>query len=174
MNHDSEGTSAEAHRAAAAERGPVRVAVITVSDSRTPETDPNGRYLREQLSAAGHEAGEYRLVPDDPEGIEGVIREMTADHRLVILNGGTGIARRDNTYDVVARLLEKEMAGFGEIFRMLSYEQVGAAAMLSRATAGVLGDAVVFSLPGSPAAVRLAWEKLIEPELAHLAWEVGR
>jgi len=174
MSHETEEASANAHRAAAEGRGPVRVAVITVSDSRTPESDPNGRYLREQVAAAGHQAGEYRLIPDDPERIEGVIREMAASHRIVVLNGGTGIARRDNSYDVVARLLEKEMSGFGEIFRMLSYEQVGAAAMLSRATAGVLGEAVVFSLPGSPAAVRLAWEKLIEPELAHLAWEVGR
>ena len=99
---------------------------------------------------------------------------LTADARIVVVNGGTGVSRRDTTYDTLAAMLEKTLPGFGELFRMLSYEQVGSAAMLSRATAGTYRGSVVVSVPGSPKAVALAWEKLIEPELAHLAWEVGR
>ena len=161
------------HRLAEEGRGPVPIAVVTVSDSRTEETDTNGRWLRDAIAAAGHEASGYRVIRDEPAEVATALEEMAAGPaRIVLFNGGTGIAPRDTTYDVLARMIEKPLPGFGELFRMLSWEQVGAAAMLSRATAGVYRGRVVFSMPGSPAAVRLAWEKLIAPEVGHLAWLV--
>ena len=168
-------SSSDQHHAAAAERGPVTVAIITVSDTRTPETDVNGAYLREAIEGAGHRVGSYHLVPDEPARVGALLDELgRGEARVVMLNGGTGISRRDNSYEAVKERLEKEIPGFGELFRMLSWEQVGAAAMLSRAVAGVFGGKILISVPGSPAAVRLAWEKLIAPELEHLAWEVWR
>lgn len=167
-------SSSEQHRKIAAERGPVPLAIVTVSDSRTPETDTNGAYLRERIEAAGHRVTGYRLIRDEPDQVVAALDELSGQARLILFNGGTGISRRDTTYDALITRLEKVLPGFGELFRMLSYEQVGSAAMLSRATAGVYRGAVVISTPGSPAAVRLAWERLIEPELEHLAWEVGR
>ena len=165
--------AADQHHALADRHGPVGIAIVTVSDSRTPETDTNGIWLRDAIAAAGHVEAGYRLIRDEPDQVEDALRAMAGGGtRVVVFNGGTGIAPRDTTYDVLARLLEKPIPGFGELFRMLSWEQVGAAAMLSRATAGVYRGRVVFSLPGSPAAVRLAWEKLIAPELRHLAWLV--
>ncbi|HEX8904606.1 MAG TPA: molybdenum cofactor biosynthesis protein B [Longimicrobiaceae bacterium] len=165
--------SSERHHRAAEGRGPVPVAVVTVSDSRTEETDTNGRWLRDAIAAAGHVAAGYRVIRDEPGQVAAALEEMVGgDARVVVFNGGTGIAPRDTTYDVLARMIEKPLPGFGELFRMLSWEQVGAAAMLSRATAGVYRGRVVFSLPGSPAAVKLAWEKLIAPELNHVAWLV--
>lgn len=167
--------SSDAHHRIAAERGPVPVAVVTVSDSRTPETDTNGHYLRGALEAAGHRLAGYRLVRDEPAEVGAALDELAAgEARILLFNGGTGISPRDTTYDVLAARLEKTLPGFGELFRMLSWEQVGSAAMLSRAVAGVYRGRVVFSMPGSPAAVRLAWERLIEPEVQHLAWEVAR
>lgn len=168
--------SVSEHRQKAQDKGPVSVALITVSDTRTEETDVNGRYLREQLAAAGHSIHSSRIVRDEPAEIRAVLDELTADATVHVLlfNGGTGLSRRDRTFDVISGRLEKTLTGFGEIFRMLSYEQVGAAAMLSRATAGVCQGKVVFSTPGSPAAVRLAWEKLIAPELNHITWELVR
>ena len=168
-------TSTEQHREIAEEQGPVMVAIVTVSDTRTPETDVNAAYLRQQLADGGHIEAAYRLIKDEPEQVEAVLDEMVeSDARVVIFNGGTGIAPRDRTFDVLDRKLEKTLPGFGELFRMFSYDQVGAAAMLSRATAGVYRGKVILSTPGSPAAVQLAWEKLIRPELQHLAWEVIR
>jgi molybdopterin adenylyltransferase len=168
--------STEQHHRLAAERGPVPVAIVTVSDSRTPDTDDNGEYLRRAIEGAGHRVVSYHLVPDSPPRVAAALDELAGEQaaRVVLLNGGTGISRRDNTYEVVKERLEKEIPGFGELFRMLSYEQVGAAAMLSRAVAGVSGGAILISVPGSPAAVRLAWERLIAPELEHLAWELWR
>jgi molybdopterin adenylyltransferase len=167
--------SVDKHRKAAG-HGPVTVALVTVSDTRTPETDENGIYLREQFASRGHTVAGYRIVKDEPDQVESVLNEMVSlpGVQLVLFNGGTGIAPRDTTYDVIARKLEKTLPGFGEIFRMLSYQQVGAAAMLSRATAGVYRGKLVFSTPGSPKAVRLALESLILPELNHLAWEIAR
>lgn len=166
--------SSHRHRAEA-KRGPVPVAIVTVSDSRTPETDVNGHYLREQVEAAGHRVAGYRLVPDEPVEVLRALDELAeGGARALLFNGGTGISPRDTTYDALSGRLEKELPGFGELFRMLSYDQVGAAAMLSRATAGVYRGCILFSTPGSPAAVRLAWEKLIAPELEHLVWEMGR
>ncbi|MBI1924826.1 molybdenum cofactor biosynthesis protein MoaB [Candidatus Poribacteria bacterium] len=168
-------TSTQQHRELAAERGPVPVAIVTVSDTRTPETDGNAAYLRQQLAVGGHQVAAYRLIKDEPTQVAAVLDELIAgEARVILFNGGTGIAPRDTTFDVLSRKLEKVLPGFGELFRMFSYEQVGAAAMLSRATAGVYRGKVIISTPGSPAAVQLAWEKLIGPELQHLAWEVAR
>lgn len=167
--------STEQHREIAAEEGPVSVAIVTVSDSRTPETDTNAVFLREKIESDHNKVTEYQIIKDEPDQVEDVLDKMVStDAQVIIFNGGTGIAPRDNTFDVLNRKLEKTLPGFGELFRMFSYDQVGAAAMLSRATAGVYRGKVVISTPGSNAAVRLAWEKLIGPELQHLAWEVGR
>jgi molybdopterin adenylyltransferase len=167
--------SSEKHHELAAQRGPIGIAVVTVSDSRTPETDTNAHYLRTVIEAAGHTVAGYRLVRDEPEQVVGALEAFAdGNARIILFNGGTGISARDTTYDALSRRLEKTIPGFGELFRMLSWEQVGAAAMLSRATAGVYRGRVVVSMPGSPAAVQLAWEKLLSPELEHLAWEITR
>jgi molybdenum cofactor biosynthesis protein B len=150
----------------------VRCAVITVSDTRTVETDTGGRLICERLRAAGHAIESYEILRDEPEAIAHRVRELDSDRscQVILLTGGTGIAARDTTYEAVADLLDKRMDGFGELFRMLSFEQVGAAAMLSRAVAGLVGTVVVFTMPGSPKAVELAMDKLILPELGHVAW----
>lgn len=151
------------------------LAIVTISDSRTPETDTNGQYLRGEIERLGHRVVAYHVVKDDAGQIAALLEELgRGEAQVLLLNGGTGISPRDTTYDVLSRTLEKTLPGFGELFRMLSWEQVGAAAMLSRATAGIYRGKVVISTPGSPAAVRLAWEQLIVPELQHLAWEVTR
>jgi molybdenum cofactor biosynthesis protein B len=167
--------SSDLHKSIAAERGPVPIAIVTVSDTRTPETDTNYHYLQPQIEAAGHRVVGYRLIKDEPAQVEAVLDALAASEaKLILFNGGTGIAPRDTTFDALSRKFEKVMPGFGELFRMLSYEQVGAAAMFSRASAGTYRGKVIISTPGSPAAVKLAWEKLIAPEVAHLAWEVAR
>jgi len=147
----------------------VECGVVTISDTRTEANDTSGRRIHELLRERGHRVGLYRIVPDEPHLIADVLGAMPATTEIVVCSGGTGLARRDTTYEAIARLFEKEITGFGELFRMLSYEQIGAAAMLSRATAGVVGSRVVFALPGSTAAVELAMTKLILPELGHLA-----
>jgi molybdopterin adenylyltransferase len=163
--------SSARHRVLAAREGPVPVAVVTVSDSRTPETDTNGAWLRTAIESAGHRHAGTRVIPDEPEAVAAALDEAVAgEARVVVFNGGTGIAPRDTTFDVLSGRIERPIPGFGELFRMLSWEQVGAAAMLSRATAGLYRGRAVFSLPGSPAAVKLAWERLIAPELRHVAW----
>ena len=131
--------------------------------------------MREELTTEGHSITAYDIVKDEPDQIEITLEKLVGSKaRIIIFNGGTGITPRDRTFDVLDRKLEKRLTGFGELFRMLSYEQVGAAAMLSRATAGVYQGKLIVSIPGSPKAVELAWEKLIKPELKHLAWEVIR
>jgi molybdopterin adenylyltransferase len=163
------------HHQQAEGQGAVPIAVVTVSDTRTPETDESGRLIHELAVAAGHTIVDYRIVKDEPDQVLLVLEDLSAGPaRIIIFNGGTGISQRDRTYDVVSKALDKTLSGFGELFRMLSYQEVGAAAMLSRATAGVYRGKVVFSTPGSPNAVRLALEKLILPELQHLAWELVR
>ena len=168
--------SSQQHREIAAEQVKVvDLAIVTVSDTRTPETDVNAHYLRAEIETSGNRLAGYRIIKDEPDQVEAALDEMTSGAaRIVLFNGGTGIAPRDTTYDVLSRRIEKVMPGFGELFRMLSYGQVGAAAMLSRATAGVYRGKLIVSTPGSPAAVRLAWEALIAPELHHLAWEIVR
>ncbi len=153
--------------------GQVKYAVITASDSRTPETDDSGQYIQQVMGEAGHELAAYHVVPDDPEKIGQLIDETVTLAQIVLINGGTGISPRDNTFDAVQNRLTKILPGFGEIFRMLSYQEIGSAAMLSRAVAGVYNGTVVISMPGSPNAVKLAMDKLILPELNHLAWEVA-
>jgi len=147
--------------------------VITVSDTRTLETDKGGALVAEQLEAAGHSVSSRQIVKDEPVAIRGAVETAlsTDGVRAVILTGGTGVAPRDVTPEAVQPLLEREVPGFGELFRMLSYEDIGSAALLSRALAGLARGRVVFVVPGSSGAVRLAMEKLILPELGHLASE---
>ncbi|MBC8075525.1 MAG: MogA/MoaB family molybdenum cofactor biosynthesis protein [Chloroflexales bacterium] len=159
----------------AADLGTIRCGVITISDSRTVENDTSGAAIRDALAQAGHTVLRYEIVRDEPAQITTLIRELEAAGSQVILtNGGTGIARRDSTFEAVDGMLEKRLPGFGELFRMLSYADIGAGAMLSRATAGSYGNTLVFCLPGATDAVRLALEKLILPELEHLVWETVR
>lgn len=167
--------SATEHHELAESQGSVPLAIVTVSDTRTEETDKSGQTIRQLIEAAGHTVVDYRIVKDEPEQVAEALDDFAAGPaRLIIFNGGTGISQRDRTYDVISKKLEKTLPGFGEIFRMLSYEEIGSAAMLSRATAGVYRNTVVFSTPGSTNAVRLAVEKLILPEMQHLAWELIR
>ncbi|MEM6459379.1 MAG: MogA/MoaB family molybdenum cofactor biosynthesis protein [Planctomycetota bacterium] len=173
----STGSPTDRHRAAAARDEPVaRCAVLTVSDTRTPETDAGGRLVRDRLAAAGHAITDHAILPDDPariaDRLDAWLKKVDLD--LVVTTGGTGIAARDTTVEVVRRRLTKEIEGFGELFRMLSYDAVGPAAMISRATGGLADNALLFCLPGSPNAVELALDKLILPELPHLLWESKR
>jgi molybdenum cofactor biosynthesis protein B len=152
------------------------VAIVTVSDTRTRENDTGGDLIENRITVAGHKVVFRTIVKDEPAQIGALLDQIVneTDARLILFTGGTGIAPRDTTYDVLAGKLEKTMPGFGELFRMLSYQEVGAAAMLSRATAGTYRGRVVISMPGSPNAVQVAMDKLIMPEIQHLAWEVAR
>jgi len=166
--------SVERHRDASPEK--VRVAVLTISDTRTPETDTGGDVIVEALEGAGHEISHREIVRDDAPKIGEVLEGLlsNADVDAVITTGGTGISARDTTYEVVSRLIDKRLDGFGELFRMLSYEEIGAAAMLSRATAGAAGKKFLACLPGSRNAVRLAMEKLLAPEMPHVVFELRK
>lgn len=147
----------------------VRCAVVTLSDSRSEADDRSGAYLREAVLAAGHRLASYRLIRDEPDQLRTAIEALERLQAQVILcSGGTGIAPRDRTVDTLQGLWERQLPGFGELFRQLSFAEIGPAAMLSRAEAGLLRSMVIFALPGSTPAVRLAWERLIAPELAHL------
>lgn len=150
--------------------------VLTVSDTKTPETDTSGAVIRELLGAAGHRIAGSAIVRDEPLEVARLVRVACADPQVqaVILTGGTGITSRDSTFEAVEALLDKRLPGFGELFRMLSFAEVGAAAMLSRAQMGIHARRIVVSLPGSPSACRLALEKLLIPELGHLLREVSR
>jgi len=154
----------------------VRCAVVTVSDTRTLETDRGGLLIAERLTAAGHEVAARQIVPDEPSQIGQLLAELgqRGDVDAILLTGGTGIGSRDQTFETVSALLSKTLPGYGELFRMLSFEQVGPAAMLSRAIGGLMGRKVMLTMPGSPAAVQLAMERLIVPELGHLVREARR
>ena len=154
----------------------VRCFIITVSDTRTEATDKSGRAIADLLSAAGHVVAGRTIVKDEPALIRATIERQLAnpDVQVVITTGGTGITSRDNTHEVVSGLLQKRLDGFGELFRMLSYEQIGPAAMMSRASAGLVSGRIVVALPGSEAAVRLAMERLLIPELGHLVQQASR
>jgi len=154
----------------------VTVAIITVSDTRTPDDDESGALMADLCREAGHVVARRTLVPDDPEAVRAAVDKMLDDERVevVLLNGGTGISGRDRTFEGIASMIEMTLPGFGEIFRSLSYAEIGPAAMLSRAVAGLSSGRPVFSVPGSPAAVRLAMEKLILPEIGHLVSEARR
>ena len=160
--------SVEQHRAHG--KRAVACAIVTVSDTRTHETDASGAVMRDLLVQAGHSVVSQTILPDEPARVRAHVEELlaNADVDAVLVNGGTGLAPRDTTYEAIAGLLEKRLDGFGELFRMLSWEQVGAAAMLSRATAGVTHGKILVSLPGSTAAVELALEKLLLPALGHM------
>lgn len=168
--------SSQKHRTTATQKVPlVACAIVTVSDTRTPETDTSGQTIRALLEKEGHRITDYHIVKDEPDEIGPLLDQLTEGRaRVILINGGTGISPRDRTYDVVSARLEKTLPGFGELFRMLSYQEIGAAAILSRATAGVYRGKVVVSMPGSTHAVTLAMTKLIIPELQHLAWELTR
>ena len=150
--------------------------VLTISDSKTPETDTSGVLIRELLALGGHGVVGHAIVRDEPAQVAAVIREGCGNPAIqaFVLTGGTGVTSRDSTFEAVEALLDKRLIGFGELFRMLSYQEIGAAAMMSRAQAGVVSGRALFSLPGSPNACRLALEKLIVPELGHLLREISR
>jgi molybdenum cofactor biosynthesis protein B len=166
--------SVHQHREAAPDT--VRVAILTISDTRTRETDTGGDIAEELLRNAGQEIVARRIVRDEVAGIRNNLIALLAspDVDAVVTTGGTGISARDTTYEVVERMIEKQLDGFGEIFRMLSYEEIGAAAIMSRALAGAVGTKFIASLPGSRNAVRLAVEKLLVPELAHVVFELRK
>ena len=152
----------------------IRCSVITVSDTRTLATDRSGQLIRALVDGAGHTVAAYHIIPDDPVQIRDRIEHAAEEADVVLINGGTGISPRDHTVDTLAAVLEKELVGFGELFRMLSYEQVGSAAMLSRATGGLVRNTLVFAMPGAPQAVSLALKRLILPELPHLVAELRK
>ena len=162
------------HRA----HGPASVAcfVLTVSDTRTAETDTSGRAIRELLETAGHRLSGHAIVRDEPSQVREQVLAQCGNvaTQAIITTGGTGITSRDGTYEAVSDLLEKRLDGFGELFRMLSYQEIGSAAMMSRATAGSTRGKVIFVLPGSENAVRLAMTRLIIPELAHVVQQVTK
>ena len=154
----------------------VRCAVVTVSDTRTLEDDVGGQTARELLQKAGHQVVYHEIIPDDAARMTDLLQTLR-DHQdldAVLLTGGTGLGSRDQTFETLSGLLDKPLPGYGELFRMLSFQEIGPAAMLSRAVGGLVGRTVVLSMPGSPAAVRLALQKLILPELGHLVREARR
>ena len=153
-----------------------RCAIITVSDTRSQESDKSGRRIKELVSEAGHQVVAYEIVPDDPQKLGTLLGACIAreDVDAILSNGGTGIARRDLTIPVIQQRLETELPGFGEVFRMLSYEQIGSGAMLSRALGGICKGKLLFAMPGSTKAVELAMTKLILPELGHLLFELRK
>ena len=177
--------SADSHREAASDQR-VRAAVVTVSDTRTEETDESGALLRGLLESAGHEVVDYTVLPDDATRLRAHLLALAPRADLVVTTGGTGLAGRDTTASVAEGLIAVPIPGFGELFRMLSWEEIGAAAMLSRAVAGVYGLestgpgtlgahlTLLFCCPGSKNAARLAADRLILPEAEHLVWEVLR
>jgi molybdenum cofactor biosynthesis protein B len=166
--------SVEDHRASSPER--VSCFVLTVSDTRTLENDTSGQAIAALLEDAGHAVTGRKCVRDEPRDVAQTIRDEMGkgEARVIITTGGTGISSRDSTYEAVTALFDKQIVGFGELFRMLSYEQIGSAAMMSRATAGVAAGCAIFMLPGSPAAVRMAMKRLILPELGHVVRELSR
>jgi molybdenum cofactor biosynthesis protein B len=154
----------------------VRCFIVTISDTRTDATDTSGRAIAELLTGAGHHIVGRVIVKDDAAVVRDTIesRLVARDAQVIITTGGTGVTSRDTTFEAVDGLLEKRLDGFGELFRMLSYEQIGAAAMMSRAVAGLVNGRIVVSLPGAEAAVRLAMEKLLLPELGHLVQQASK
>jgi molybdopterin adenylyltransferase len=152
----------------------VRCAVLTISDTRALETDVSGRTIVELLEGAGHVVAKRQILRDEPKDVHDAVLAQVGGVEAIVTTGGTGITSRDSTFEAIAGLLEKRLDGFGELFRMLSFQQIGPAAMMSRACAGVAAGHIIVSLPGSEAAVRLAMERLLIPELGHLAEQAGR
>ncbi|MBA9086913.1 molybdenum cofactor biosynthesis protein B [Fontibacillus solani] len=167
--------SVDEHRIEAPDH--VACMVVTVSDTRTQENDESGKLMIQLLEANGYRVVKYEIVRDEYDGIRQLLQEAASSPEVeaILLTGGTGIAPRDTTYEAVSSMLNKQLPGFGEIFRYLSYtEDIGAAAILSRAIAGTIGDLAVFSMPGSKGAVKLAMEKIIIPELKHVMREINK
>jgi molybdenum cofactor biosynthesis protein B len=160
--------SVEAHKAKG--KRSIHCFVVTVSDTRDETTDQSGQLIKSLLTDEQHQVVGYRIVKDEPADIEALLREALADRQVeaIIVNGGTGIAPRDGTYEIIVKLLDKRLDGFGEIFRYLSYQDIGSAALMSRTVAGSAQGKILISLPGSKGAVGLAMEKLILPELRHM------
>jgi molybdenum cofactor biosynthesis protein B len=156
--------------------GAIGCVVITCSDTRTSETDTSGYRIMHMLKDAGHSVVAYHLVKDEPTKIKAKIKSAVTNKKVqaIIINGGTGISRRDSTFEAVDAMLEKRLDGFGEVFRYLTYQEIGSPAIMSRATAGIIKGRILFSTPGSENAVRLAMEKLILPELGHLVKELTK
>lgn len=153
----------------------VRIAVITLSDTRTPSTDTSGQYLQEQIVQAGHLLQAYHLIPDDPKILASTLDSLVSRVDVILCTGGTGVSARDITLSVLEPRFSQLLPGFGELFRMISYQEIGAAAMMSCATAGLIGGSTwVFALPGSRAAVQTAWQGLIASQLGHLVYEANR
>lgn len=153
-----------------------RCAIITLSDTRTPDTDTSGQTIRKLLEADGHEIAMYQLIKDEPAQLEPLLDDLLSrsDIDVILTNGGTGISARDQTISSVEQILDRPLPGFGELFRMLSFQQIGSGAMLSRATGGIARDKVIFAMPGSAKAVELAMTRLIIPELKHLLRELKK
>jgi molybdenum cofactor biosynthesis protein B len=164
------------HRSHAPVGSEIRVAVVTVSDTRTPDTDEGGQLVVDRCATAGLTLTGKTILRDEPATVAAHVQDLVASGAVdaVLLTGGTGLSARDTTVEAVTRLFDKTIAGFGELFRALSFAEIGTAAMLSRATAGTAGAVVIFTMPGSPAAVRLALDRLILPELAHIVGELRR
>jgi molybdenum cofactor biosynthesis protein B len=152
----------------------VRCFVLTISDTRDESTDTSGDAIVQMLQEAGHTVLGRQIVRDDPGAVRECVRRQAVEAQAIITTGGTGITARDSTFEAISSLIEKQLDGFGELFRMLSYEQIGSAAMMSRACAGTVGRTIVFSLPGSEHAVRLAMSKLVLPEIGHVVRELSR
>jgi len=154
----------------------VGCAVVTVTDTRTAKTDTGGATIAKRLTGAGHRIVRREIVPDDPEKLRALLESLftRSDVEAILLTGGTGVASRDHTFETVNRVIERPMPGYGELFRMLSYEQVGPACMLSRAFGGVVRDTLILTMPGSVAAVELAMDKIILPELSHIVGQLKR
>lgn len=176
MPSDTSRASASGAEHKAAAPSSVRCYVLTVSDTRTEATDTSGQAIADLLTSAGHTIAGRSIVRDDPALVRATVERQLAhvDVQVVITTGGTGISSRDSTFEAVDALLEKRLDGFGEIFRMLSFQEIGSAAMMSRATAGLAAGKIVVSLPGSEAAVRLALERLLLPELGHLVQQADK
>lgn len=154
----------------------IRCMVLTCSDTRTPATDTSGELIQNLLKQTGHTIVAYHLVKDEPSLIQNFIKAGLENDTIqaIVINGGTGISQRDSTFEAVDAMLEKRLDGFGELFRFLTYQEIGSPAIMSRATAGIIKGRVLFSIPGSEHAVRLAMEKLILPELCHLMKELTK
>ncbi|MFK7601753.1 molybdopterin-binding protein [Deinococcus sp. SM5_A1] len=168
----SKQLSSQQHRAAAPQS--VKMAVLTISDTRMPETDTSGQYLLAELKAAGHTVAHYRVVRDDALDIRTALVQFLREATVVLTTGGTGLTGRDVTVPVVESMITKPIPGFGELFRMLSYREVGGAAMLSRALGGLCRGSAIFAMPGSLNAVKTAWEGILKGEIGHLAFEIER
>ena len=176
--HQSHSSSEHPSHMHHKQSGPAQIGcmVITCSDSRTVQNDSSGKLIQQLLADHGHRIIEYHLIKDEPSDIQQLLTHKTGEASLeaIIINGGTGISRRDSTFEVIDGLLEKRLDGFGELFRYLSYKDIGSPAMLSRSTAGLFQGKVVFSIPGSEGAVRLAMEQLILPEIGHIVGEMKK